>query len=68
MLRSVYTFAQVSLMLSLNKTQKEKVRCSALEEQLVESLVDAMKQTAAAEAANSPDNNKGQSLHYMGRN
>ena len=43
-------------MLSLNKTQK--VRCTALEDQLVESLVDAMKQTAIADAAGS-DSSKG---------
>ena len=46
-------------MLSFNKTQKEKVRCSALEEQLVESLVDAMKRTAKAEAAPYLDASKG---------
>ena len=47
-------------MLSLNKQQK--VRCSALEDQLVESLVDAMKLTAAADSIISPDAGKGDSL------
>ena len=64
---SIFASVQVSLMLSLNKTQK--VRCSALEDQLVESLVDAMKQTAAADSNHSPDNNKGACLssvaHYL---
>jgi len=56
-LEQPYSRDMVSLMLSLNKTQK--VRCMALEDQLVESLIDAMKQTAVADAAGSDINKEG---------